>query len=64
MKQYVYRFYSHGPPEQTPEQKRDAVIMTLTNVLAVHEKVNPEKVTPSCHFIQDLGLDSLDLAEV
>ncbi|KAL4240836.1 NADH dehydrogenase subunit 1 [Mactra antiquata] len=33
-------------------------------VLQLYDKVDPEKVTMSSHFINDLGLDSLDHVEV
>merc|ERR1711973_334068 len=33
-------------------------------VLKLYDKINPEKVTMESHFINDLGLDSLDHVEV
>merc|ERR1711973_97266 len=33
-------------------------------VLRLYDKINPEKVTLESHFINDLGLDSLDHVEV
>lgn len=36
----------------------------VVSVLKNFEKVEPGKVTPTAHFIKDLGLDSLDTVEV
>jgi NADH dehydrogenase (ubiquinone) 1 alpha/beta subcomplex 1 len=36
---------------------------TLT-VVKLFDKVNPDKVTLEAHFINDLGLDSLDTVEI
>lgn len=33
-------------------------------VMKNFEKVDPAKVTPAAHFVNDLGLDSLDAVEV
>jgi len=33
-------------------------------VLRLYDKINPEKVSLESHFINDLGLDSLDHVEV
>jgi len=33
-------------------------------VLKLYDKINPEKLTVDSHFINDLGLDSLDHVEV
>lgn len=38
----------------------DRVITVLKNF----EKVDPVKVTPEAHFVNDLGLDSLDAVEI
>lgn len=53
------RFYSGGPP-LTLELIRDRVLL----VLKLFDKINPEKVTVDSHFINDLGLDSLDHVEI
>jgi len=37
--------------------------MTM-NVLKLFDKVDPTKVSPDAHFINDLGLDSLDVVEI
>ncbi|WCJ38875.1 mitochondrial acyl carrier protein 2 [Euphorbia peplus] len=36
----------------------------VVNVVKNFQKVDPSKVTPSAHFQNDLGLDSLDTVEV
>jgi NADH dehydrogenase (ubiquinone) 1 alpha/beta subcomplex 1 len=36
----------------------------VINVLKKHEKVDPAKVSEDSHFVKDLGLDSLDSAEI
>ena len=33
-------------------------------VLRLYDKINPEKLTLESHFINDLGLDSLDHVEI
>ena len=33
-------------------------------IVSAYEKVEPETVTPQSHFINDLGLDSLDAVEL
>jgi NADH dehydrogenase (ubiquinone) 1 alpha/beta subcomplex 1 len=43
---------------------RDEVTQRVLNVVKKHEKVDAAKVTPDSHFSNDLGLDSLDAAEV
>ncbi|XP_002170625.2 uncharacterized protein LOC100214359 isoform X1 [Hydra vulgaris] len=48
--------HGHGSSESIEEQ-------TL-NVLKLFDKVDPSKVTLEAHFINDLGLDSLDVVEV
>ncbi|XP_075220277.1 NADH dehydrogenase (ubiquinone) acyl carrier protein isoform X3 [Lycorma delicatula] len=53
------RCYSHGPPLDL-EMIRDRVLL----VLKLYDKVNPEKLTVDSHFMNDLGLDSLDHVEV
>merc|ERR1719242_2693740 len=39
---------------------RDRVLL----VLKLYDKVNPEKLTVDSHFMNDLGLDSLDQVEI
>ncbi|KAK3912180.1 Acyl carrier protein, mitochondrial [Frankliniella fusca] len=53
------RFYSGGPPLSL-ELIRDRVLL----VLKLFDKINPEKLTVDSHFINDLGLDSLDHVEI
>lgn len=52
------RFYSHDPLSMTTI--RDRVLL----VLKLYDKVDPEKLTLESHFMNDLGLDSLDQVEV
>ncbi|KAF2882065.1 hypothetical protein ILUMI_24113 [Ignelater luminosus] len=53
------RSYSAKPP-LTLKLISDRVIL----VLQLYDKVNPNKLTLDSHFINDLGLDSLDHVEV
>ncbi|CAH0692064.1 unnamed protein product [Spodoptera exigua] len=53
------RNYSGGPP-LTLELIKSRVLL----VLQLYDKINPEKLSVDCHFINDLGLDSLDHVEV
>eukprot|EP00759_Apiculatamorpha_spiralis_P009595 PhF_6_TR16651/c0_g1_i1/m.25337/K03955/NDUFAB1; NADH dehydrogenase (ubiquinone) 1 alpha/beta subcomplex 1 len=43
---------------------RDIVKQRVVDVVKNFEKVDASKVTESSHFINDLGLDSLDVVEV
>lgn len=43
---------------------KDEVTSRVVAVLKNFEKVDPTKVTPTAHFVNDLGLDSLDIVEV
>ncbi|CAH1404610.1 unnamed protein product [Nezara viridula] len=54
-----WRLFSHGPP-LTLDLIKERVIL----VLKLYDKVDPEKLTLESHFINDLGLDSLDHVEV
>jgi len=40
------------------------VLTRVTEVVKNFEKVDASKVTPESHFINDLGLDSLDVVEI
>ncbi|XP_056634435.1 acyl carrier protein, mitochondrial isoform X1 [Diorhabda carinulata] len=53
------RSYSSKPP-LTLQLISDRVLL----VLKLYDKINPEKLTLQSHFINDLGLDSLDHVEV
>ncbi|CAH1638416.1 unnamed protein product [Spodoptera littoralis] len=53
------RNYSGGPP-LTLELIKSRVLL----VLQLYDKINPEKLSLDCHFMNDLGLDSLDHVEV
>ncbi|XP_038220726.1 acyl carrier protein, mitochondrial isoform X2 [Zerene cesonia] len=53
------RNYSGGPPLTI-----DLIKSRVLLVLQLYDKVNPEKLSLESHFIQDLGLDSLDHVEV
>lgn len=43
---------------------KDEVTERVIGVVKAFEKVDAAKVTPTSHFIDDLGLDSLDTVEV
>ncbi|XP_026738761.1 acyl carrier protein, mitochondrial isoform X2 [Trichoplusia ni] len=53
------RNYSHGPP-LTLELIKSRVLL----VLQLYDKINPDKLSVESHFMNDLGLDSLDHVEV
>lgn len=50
-------------PLQTFLDKKEVTDRVL-QVLKNFEKVDPAKVSASAHFVNDLGLDSLDAVEV
>ena len=43
---------------------KDEVTSRVFDVVKANEKVDPAKVVEAAHFINDLGLDSLDTVEV
>lgn len=43
---------------------RKEVMERVATVLKNFEKVDGNKVAPAAHFVNDLGLDSLDIVEV
>ncbi|XP_077590014.1 NADH:ubiquinone oxidoreductase subunit AB1b [Stigmatopora nigra] len=53
------RQYGDLPP-LTLETIKDRVLY----VLKLYDKINPEKLQTSSHFMKDLGLDSLDQVEI
>uniref|UniRef100_A0A4D5RAA3 Acyl carrier protein n=1 Tax=Scolopendra viridis TaxID=118503 RepID=A0A4D5RAA3_SCOVI len=53
------RLYSGGLP-LTLELIRERVVL----VLKLYDKIDPQKLTLESHFMNDLGLDSLDHVEV
>ncbi|KAG7315553.1 hypothetical protein KOW79_020419 [Hemibagrus wyckioides] len=54
-----WRWYGDLPP-LTLESIRDRVLY----VLKLYDKINPEQLQVSSHFMKDLGLDSLDQVEI
>ncbi|KAG1968252.1 NADH:ubiquinone oxidoreductase subunit AB1b [Pimephales promelas] len=56
---HLCRRYGDLPP-LTLETIQDRVIY----VLKLYDKINPEKLQTSSHFMKDLGLDSLDQVEI
>ncbi|KAK2181657.1 hypothetical protein NP493_386g04014 [Ridgeia piscesae] len=52
------RFYSHPPVSL--ESIKERVLFVLNH----YDKVDPEKLVVDSHFMNDLGLDSLDQVEV
>ncbi|KAG2391859.1 hypothetical protein C9374_013344 [Naegleria lovaniensis] len=59
---FIARHYSVAA--QGSFLSRDEVTERIVNVLKKHEKVDPTKVSATSHFVNDLGLDSLDSTEV
>ncbi len=57
------RLLSFSRPPQTFLDRKEVTERVL-QVLKNFEKVDPAKVTPTAHFVNDLGLDSLDAVEV
>ncbi|KAJ2938050.1 hypothetical protein O0L34_g14504 [Tuta absoluta] len=53
------RNYSHAPP-----MTKDLIQKRVLLVLQLYDKINPDSLKPTSHFINDLGLDSLDHVEV
>ncbi|RWS11369.1 NADH dehydrogenase-like isoform 1 [Dinothrombium tinctorium] len=53
------RNYGHKPP-LTYDFIRERIML----VLKLYDKIDPEKLTLDSHFMDDLGLDSLDHVEV
>merc|ERR1711976_514701 len=52
------RAYSHAP--LSLDTVRERVLL----VLKLYDKIDPEKLTLESHFMNDLGLDSLDQVEI
>jgi len=49
---------------EQPHHTKGLVQDRVTLVLQLFDKIDPEKLTPEAHFINDLGLDSLDHVEI
>merc|ERR1719187_2618892 len=60
--QVTKRWASMWSTEQ-PHHTKGLVQDRVTLVLQLFDKIDPEKLTPEAHFINDLGLDSLDHGE-
>lgn len=64
------RFYSGGHEEEPPTRtgqyllNKNDVLTRVLEVVKNFEKVDAAKVTPESHFVNDLGLNSLDVVEV
>lgn len=63
------RSYAHGPVGEQPRSgqyllNREDVLTRVLEVVKNFEKVDASKVTAQSHFVNDLGLDSLDVVEV
>ncbi|XP_016390122.1 acyl carrier protein, mitochondrial-like [Sinocyclocheilus rhinocerous] len=56
---FQWRQYGDLPP-LTLETLHDRVLY----VLKLYDKINPEKLQATSHFMKDLGLDSLDQVEI
>ncbi|XP_062304766.1 NADH:ubiquinone oxidoreductase subunit AB1a [Osmerus eperlanus] len=55
----VQRQYGDLPPLTL-----DTILDRVIYVLKLYDKINPEKLQASSHFLKDLGLDSLDQVEI
>ncbi|CCW71158.1 unnamed protein product [Phytomonas sp. Hart1] len=68
--QQNYRFYSGGGHDEQPTRSgqylldKNDVLTRVLEVVKNFEKVDASKVTPESHFVNDLGLNSLDVVEV
>uniref|UniRef100_A0A8D8UIJ1 Acyl carrier protein n=1 Tax=Cacopsylla melanoneura TaxID=428564 RepID=A0A8D8UIJ1_9HEMI len=60
------RSYSSAPADEEPPQKLtfDSITQRVLAVVKAYDKVTADKLSPDSHFINDLGLDSLDHVEV
>eukprot|EP00388_Colpodella_angusta_P036150 GDKK01038129.1.p1 GENE.GDKK01038129.1~~GDKK01038129.1.p1 ORF type:complete len:115 (-),score=31.66 GDKK01038129.1:312-656(-) len=63
------RFYSDAPTGDQPRAgqyllNKEDVLTRVLEVVKNFEKVDASKVTAQSHFVNDLGLDSLDVVEV
>lgn len=64
------RFYSGGGHEENAPRSgqylldKNDVLTRVLEVVKNFEKVDASKVTPESHFVNDLGLNSLDVVEV
>ncbi|KAI8998197.1 acyl carrier protein-like protein [Gaertneriomyces semiglobifer] len=56
----LVRLYSAGPAPLTPQIVEERVL----NILKDFDKVDAAKLNLDAHFINDLGLDSLDQVEI
>jgi len=53
---------SWGPPK--PPTDRKDIEFRVLETLSLHDKIDKNSLKMSCHLMNDLGLDSLDLIEV
>lgn len=63
------RFYADAPTGDQPRSgqyllNKEDVLTRVLEVVKNFEKVDASKVTAQSHFVNDLGLDSLDVVEV
>ena len=64
------RWYADHGHEESPSRvgqyllNKDDVLTRVLEIVKNFEKVDASKVTAESHFINDLGLDSLDVVEV
>ncbi len=63
-RRHVFRFFFHLHALAQSFLDKKEVTERVIQVLKNFEKVDPAKVTPTAHFVNDLGLDSLDAVEV
>ncbi|KAJ3255454.1 hypothetical protein HK103_006271 [Boothiomyces macroporosus] len=60
IKPLSFRYFSAGPPPLTIQDIEDRVL----NLLKDFDKVQQQKLALDAHFVNDLGLDSLDQVEI
>mmetsp|Transcript_13883 Transcript_13883/g.21006 ORF Transcript_13883/g.21006 Transcript_13883/m.21006 type:complete len:128 (-) Transcript_13883:37-420(-) len=62
--QNTLRFYSNENVAEGSFLDRVAVTEAVVGIVQAHERVEPGAATEESHLIRDLGLDSLDAAEI
>ncbi|KAJ3268598.1 Acyl carrier protein 1, mitochondrial [Terramyces sp. JEL0728] len=60
IKPISFRYYSAGPAPLTIQDIEDRILTLLKDF----DKVQPQKLALDAHFVNDLGLDSLDQVEI
>lgn len=63
LQEVTKRFAGHWSAEQ-PHHTKAFIQDRIMLVLQLFDKIDPNQLTPDSHFINDLGLDSLDHVEI